>query len=336
MSQVTITGYRLSFYSSDGTSKGQTFCSGGSAPVDGIPGAVSECVLAGLYNGKLYTISIAASNDPRLETSFGPDSTPMILQTKASLPTVVNIAFTDTSGYYTSIHWTAYDGGLPIQGYSLRTSRESEAFDIGKPMAGVVSAPGDGGIRSSFKVTGLGANLLYKFMVVATNTLGFRASEPSMQVKTKPAAVSIPSVITVSTTYAAVSWPVWYGKNRIEDFSIQARVNIDAGNIGTWFPSGTVRGQEAQVPSLLSNTGYDIRVAAVNDAGIGEYGESVHIKTQASPPDFVYATRIGPGDCDLGWHPQPGATPEYTVFPHRWIPASASWIEEASKRKTEG
>ena len=72
--QVAVTGYRLSFSSSDGTSEGQTFCSGGSVPVDGVAGAVTECVLAGLLNGKLYSIRMSASNEPRFETNFGPES----------------------------------------------------------------------------------------------------------------------------------------------------------------------------------------------------------------------------------------------------------------------
>jgi len=333
---VTITGYRLSFYSSDGTSTAQTFCSGGSPPVDGVPGAVSGCVLAGLQNGKLYTITISASNDPRLETSFGPDSTPMLLQTKAALPTVLNINFEDTAAYSTKILWTTYDGGLPIVGFSLRLSRESEEYSDGQSMVGVTSKMGQAGITSSYIVTGLGAHLSYRFIVVATNTLGFRPSGPSDEIRTRPAAVSIPSLIAVSSTYAEVSWPFWYGKNRIVDYSIQVRVNMDAGNIGNWFMSGTVSGQQFQVSSLAPNTGYDVRVAAVNVAGTGAYGENLHIKTQAAPPDFVYVTRIGPGDCDLRWAPQPGATPQYSVFPFRWIPASQAWLQEAARSKSKG
>jgi hypothetical protein len=334
--QGTVSGYRLSFSSTDGTSDGQTFCSGGAIPVDGIPGAVTECVLAGLVNGKLYAIRISASNDPRLETSFGPESEPMMLQTKAALPTVVSIQFTETSGYSTKIHWTTFDGGLSIIGYSLMTSRESEEYTTGQPMTGVVSVPSATGIRSSYVVTGLGANLFYRFKVVATNALGFRPSEPSDEIRTKPAGVSVPTVVSVSTNSAEVSWPVWYGKSPVVDYSIQARMNIDAANIGPWFVSGTAQGQRFQLSSLLANTGYDIRVAAINSAGTGDYGDSVRIKTQAAPPDFLYVMRIGAGDCDLRWDPKPGATPQYTVFPIRWALASASWIEETSRSKSEG
>ena len=338
--QVAVTGYRLSFSSSDGTSEGQTFCSGGSVPVDGVAGAVTECVLAGLLNGKLYSIRMSASNDPRFETNFGPESEPMLLQTKAALPTVVNIHFTETSAYSTKIHWTTYDGGLPIVGYSFQISRESGEYKAGQPMIGVVSVPSTAGISSSYVVTGLGANLNYRFKVIATNALGFRPSEPSEEIRTKPAGVSVPAVVSVSTNYAEVSWPVWYGKNVLVDFSIQTRVNIDAANIGEWVVSGTAQAQQFQVPSLLANTGYDIRVAAINSAGTGEYGDSVRIKTQAAAPDFVYVMRIGAGDCDLRWEPKPGATPQYTVFPIRWVPdssgSSGDWVEEASRSKSEG
>ena len=333
---MTITGYRLSFFSVDGTSEGETFCSGGSPPVDGVPGAVTNCVLAGMENGKLYTITISASNDPRLETSFGPVSTPMMLQTKPALPTVVNIGFVDTGAYSTKIEWTTYDGGLAIEGYSLRIKRESDDLEAGNVMTGVASAPGDGGIRSSFLVTGLGANLYYRFVIVATNALGFRPSELSSQIRTRPAAVAVPTLVLLSSFEVKISWPVWYGKNPLDEYSIQARLNINAGNIGSWFVSGTVRGQEFTLPSLMANTGYDIRVAAMNNAGIGSYGEILNLKTQAAPPRFVYVTRIGAGDCDLRWNPQPGATPYYTVIPTRLIPESSTWLEEASRTKTEG
>ena len=279
---------------------------------------------------------MAASNDPRLETNFGPDSTPMLLQTKSALPTVVNIGFTDTSSYGTKISWTTYDGGLPIQGYSLRMKRENDAFDTGQIMVSVDTTPGDGGWKSSYLVTGLGANLYYRFIVVATNSLGFRPSEPSISIRTQPAAVSAPTVDSVSSNHAIVSWPVWYGKNKVTDYSIQMRKNQGPGDVGEWVQSGTVTGQQFQVSSLLANTGYDIRIAGVNVAGTGNYGESVYIKTQAQAPDFVYVTRVGPGDCELRWFPKPGATPQYTVFPTRWSQASSSWIEETGQSKADG
>lgn len=328
----------MSFASSDGTSQGQTFCAGGSPPVDGIPGGhtVTECVLAGLVNGKLYTITSSASNDPRLETNFGPDSEAMLLQTKPALPTVVNIQFTDTSAYATKIMWTTYDGGLPIVGYALRASREGAQYDADQNMMGVDSWPGEGGIRSSYVVTGLGANLFYNFVVVARNTLGFGPSEASEAVLTLPPAPSIPTIMLVSSNYAKVTWQVWFGKNLINDYRLEARVNMDAGNIGPWFAAGSVTGHQAQVSSLLANTGYDIRVAAVNNAGNGEYGEILHIKMQAAPPDLVYVTNIGPGIVDLRWLPKPGATPGYTVIPSRWIPASSAWVSEYGRSKTEG
>ncbi len=297
---------------------------------------MTECVLAGLENGKLYTISMSASNDPRLETSFGPVSEPMMLQTKPALPTVVNIDFAQTSAYSTTIEWTTYDGGLPIEGYSLRIKVESDALEPGLVMTDVSSRPGDGSIRSSYLVTGLGANLYYRFVVVARNSLGFRPSELSAQIRTRPAAVSVPTLEIVSSHEAKISWPIWYGKNPLHEYSVQARYNIDAGNIGGWFVSGTIRDLQFHLEGLMANTGYDIRVAAINSAGIGAYGDILHVKTQAAPTGFPYVTRIGPGDCDLRWTPKPGTTPYLTVFPTRWIPESSSWRSEASRTKTEG
>ena len=349
---VTITGYRLSFFTSDRTSTGQTYCSGGSVPVDGV--GVAECVLAGLENGKVYQIVMSASNDPRLETNFGPDSEEMILQTKAALPTVVDIHFSEISTYSTKIHWTTFDGGLSIEGFDLRIRRESDQFGPRQAMSGVVIQPIVGGSVVTYEVTGLGANLYYSFVIIATNALGFQPSETSDPIRTKPAAVSTPTVSFLSSNSVNITWSSWYGTNEIKQYSIQTRMNEGAGEIGPWFASGTVDIRDVdqlpgfQVQNLMANTGYEVRVAAMNLAGTGEYGESVHVTTLAEAPRFVYVTRIGQGEVDLRWSPKPGATPQYTVIPSRWVPAHTQtvngvtisipngWVEEDPREKFEG
>ena len=79
-----------------------------------------QCRLDGFSRGVQYTLTVSASNDPRLETSFGPESLPLVVSTPASLPTVTILSFSNTTSESTTIHWAAEDGGMEITGYQIR------------------------------------------------------------------------------------------------------------------------------------------------------------------------------------------------------------------------
>jgi hypothetical protein len=154
---LRITGYRISSRREGRTEGTATFCSGG----DNL-----SCRLEGFLRGVTYIITVSATNDPRLETSFGPESAPLIITTPASLPTMSIVRFTGTTANSTTVHWYTETGGLPMVGYLVRVQREAEGLDNGTAVPG----------PDSHVVTGLGPNLVYTFIIRGYNQAGYRDS----------------------------------------------------------------------------------------------------------------------------------------------------------------
>jgi hypothetical protein len=157
---LQITGYRISSRRDGREEVALTLCTGGDNLM---------CRLEGFLRGVTYIITVAAANDPRLETSFGPESAPLVITTPASLPTMSIERFTGTTANATTIHWYTETGGLPMLGYLVRVQRESEGFDNGTMVPG----------PASHTVTGLGPNLVYTFIVRGYNAAGYRESTHS-------------------------------------------------------------------------------------------------------------------------------------------------------------
>jgi hypothetical protein len=76
---------------------------------------------------------------------------------------------------------------------------------------------------NSYTFYGLGPNLVYTFKVVAINAAGYRESNPSPGVLTRPAPPTTPEIISVSSRTVGIRWERWYGKNPVRDHVVQAR-----------------------------------------------------------------------------------------------------------------
>lgn len=298
---LPIIGYRITSVREYTNATTTTICGGGRN---------LQCRLEGFSRGVKYTLTIAATNDPRIETSFGPESLPITVSTPASLPTVAILGFSATTAVSTTVHWSAEDGGLPISGYKISFQRESEGYSNATDIAGT----------ASYTYYGLGPNLVYTFKVIAINAAGYSESPPSPGLLTRPAQPPTPYVVSVSSRTVAIRWERWYGKNTIRDHNVQARYNMGPGFVGEWFTARDVSSFDvsATITGLKPNSGVDLRVAGLSTAGTGAYSLYVNAMTLPEGPPLVYVSTITANSVKVNWVEAVGADGRYSykIYPY--------------------
>ena len=103
------------------------------------------------------------------------------------------------------------------------------------------------------------------------------------------------SVVTATPTSLAVSWaaPTNTGASAITGYSVQYRISDTDGDTpgnqpGSWEDiTHTGTGTGVTVTGLEANTSYDVRVAANNAAGTGEYAQASGVTGSATAPGLV-------------------------------------------------
>jgi len=163
--------------------------------------------------------------------------------------------------------------------------------------------------------------------------MGTTSSAPSAPARTLPAPVEQPFFTAISSYSVALAWPKWVGKNAISGYRVEVRLNDGPGVLGEWGPSGSTAGLAITVDGLSANTGYDLRVAAFNAAGTGEYGDYLAVRTPAAPPPLLYVSGVGTSFAVLNWVPQQGARLSYRVHLTRYT--DGAWTEEPPRDKGE-
>jgi len=163
--------------------------------------------------------------------------------------------------------------------------------------------------------------------------MGTTSSAPSAPARTLPAPVEQPFFTAISSYSVALAWPKWVGKNAISGYRVEVRLNDGPGVLGEWAPSGSTAALAITVDGLSANTGYDLRVAAFNAAGTGEYGDYLAVRTPAAPPPLLYVSGVGTSFAVLNWVPQPGARLSYRVRLTRYT--DGAWTEEPPRDKGE-
>jgi hypothetical protein len=272
-----ITDYLVQYSSNSGTSW-TTFADGTST--------ATSATVTGLTNGTSYLFRVAAV------TAGG---TGAYGQSAAVTPRTVAGAPTSVSGVAGNaqvvVSWVApvSNGGAPITDYVVQYSSNSgTSWDT---FADATST------ATSATVTGLTNGTAYLFRVAAVNAAGPGAYGQTSTTVTPRTVASAPASVVgtpgnglVSLTWTAPS----NGGAAITDYLVQYSSN--SGTSWTTFADGTSTATSATVTGLANGTAYLFRVAAVNAAGTGAYGQSAAVtpRTVATAPrNLVGSPRNG-------------------------------------------
>ena len=276
-----ITDYVVQ-YSSDGGTSWTTFADGTST--------ATSATVTGLTNGTAYLLRVAGLN--AFGTGAYGQSAAVTPRTVASAPT--GVVGTPGNGQVL-LSWTApSNGGAAITDYVVEFSGNGGSswttFADGTSTA------------TSATVTGLTNGTAYLFRVAAVNAAGTGAYGQSTAVTPRTVANAPTGVAgTPGDRQVLVSWTAPFnGGAAITDYVVEFSGN--GGSSWTTFADGTSTATSATVTGLTNGTAYLFRVAAVNAAGTGSFGQSTAVspRTVATAPRNLVATPRN-GQASLSW-----------------------------------
>jgi titin len=259
---------------------------------DGVSAAHST-IVTGLAGGIPHLFRVAAVN------VAGPGaygiSAPVTPVTVAGAPTGV---YGVPGNREVVISWTApaSNGGAAITDYAVQFS--SNGGTSWTTFADGVST------SLSATVTGLTNGTAYVFRVAAVNAVGTGTYTQSTPVTPRTVAGAPTAVSAVAgNAQAVVSWvaPASNGGATITDYVVEYSSN--GGTSWTMFADGTSTTNSVTVTGLVNGTPYLFRVAAINVAGTGSYGQAsttVTPRTVPSAPAGVAGTPMN-GQVALTW-----------------------------------
>lgn len=240
--------------------------------------------VSALTTGVPYELSVTAVNergssdysDPATAMVLGPPSSPSNLEALAGdrQVTLTWNAPERTSGYPVDYYVISYAAG---------GTTESRIVD---------------GFTSSTVIDSLTNGAEYTFTVTAVSALG--DGDPSQEVTATPfgvpgAPVGLAGVAgdgEVSLTWQA---PEDDGGAAVSGYVVQSRVEGDEWSEPD---EAVVDGAGAVVSDLVNGTGYEFRVAALNEAGTGAFGEAVSVTPVGEDDDATDDQDDATGDQD--------------------------------------
>lgn len=220
-------------------------------------------VISSLTNGTEYEFSVAAMADAVTVQSYSSTISATPLGTPTA-PTVTTVA----GASQVTVSWTGATGnGGTITDYIVHYRA------VG---SNVWRTANDGfGLNSDFTVLNLINGTQYEFEVAGVSSVGTGAYSSAVTA-TPRRAPGAPSVSFVSTTHttATVAWtdPADNGGSGITGYVVQFRER--SAVIWTTYAGNEFTGSSVIIRNLTPNTNYTFRVAAVNDAGAGNYSTS--------------------------------------------------------------
>jgi len=254
----------------------------------------TSLAVTGAAPGTTYLIRIAAVNAVgQSEYLSGSVTT---LATSASAPkSLISSNLTQNS---LSLGWGLPDsnGGSGITDYRVEvTSNGTNSWTV---------IPHSASNSLGFNVTNLLAGRTYQFRVSAVTSAGVGAASEIITVTTNgvvgPNAPTSLTVSNVKTNAASVSWSAVVATQKVNNYLVD--VSTDGSS---WVPVNkrASTSTSLSLSGLRLGTSYQIRVAAVNVNGTGDYvyGSFTTLSTVASSPTSLSAAGVSGSGFNLNW-----------------------------------
>jgi len=250
--------------------------------------------VSGAAPGTTYLVRIAAVNGVgQSEYLTGSVTT---LATIPSSPK--NLISSNLGTNSVSLGWSLPDtnGGSAITDYRVEvTSNGSNSWTV---------TPHTASNSLGFNVTNLLPGRTYQFRVSAVTSAGVGAASEIITVTTNgvvgPNAPTSLTVSNVKTNAASVSWSAVVATQKVNNYLVD--VSTDGSS---WVPVNkrASTSTSLSLSGLRLGTSYQIRVAAVNVNGAGDYvyGSFTTLPTVASSPTFLSAASVSGSGFNLNW-----------------------------------
>ncbi|XP_013909383.1 PREDICTED: immunoglobulin-like and fibronectin type III domain-containing protein 1, partial [Thamnophis sirtalis] len=203
------------------------------------------------------------------------------------------IAVVDSSSNSITIQWKPPrdDGGKPIQNYIIERQQVGR-----KTWVTLGKTTGSSTIFTTNKVEN---DASYYFRVKAVNSLGnseaLESDEVMAAAKASPGPPAPPKVNSANKDGSTISWsaPHKIGNSRILGYRVEKRKK--GSNFWTSVTDLPITDRKYTVNDLKEGLQYEFRVAAINNAGVGEASapsEAIYAQDPMKPPDPVKDLKV--------------------------------------------
>lgn len=250
------------------------------APATVFTGLKTEITLPNLFPGRVYHTKVRAVN------KAGPSnwSGELTAETSAGAPDAVSALRLPATPTSTTVklEWDPplLTNGSPVHEYRLFQAEEDGA-------AGTASRDEDrfpdfvqawSGTACSAEIRGLTPASAYAFQLRAANAAGLSTPSEILVVKTPPGPPAAPTNLQLEATGQTTVAATWDAPADSGAPITSFRLEVRGG------PILEAEETHTDVPDLEPETSYQIRVAAVNDIGIGPWSSYVPVLTFSRPP----------------------------------------------------
>lgn len=257
----------------------------------------TECHVRDLLPGRRYRLWVIASN----AVGAGPASPPLDFETPAAPPDAPAPPLaTGGEGRSARLEWTPpRDNGAPVLDYRLEMSSCDATF-----------AEVYRGAEATCAVRDLTPFSAYLFRVCARNAAGVGAWSGAGELMTERAAPGAPGALRVEPMAEAlrVTW-----RAAAAHGAPVLRYRLQVGERALDTEDAT---PEQLVRDLLPDTEYRVRVAALNELGLGPWSEEARAATRPPPPEPPRLRVLEPAAHNhlrLEWEPSGGEGASYCV-----------------------
>ncbi len=300
-----VTGYRVGYRLADADGSGP-----GTAPGDWefSDHTTTNATLTDLVAETVYNVQVAAVNSVG-EGPFASQTFTTLTIGVTSVP--LDLAITIISPNELSVIWSppTETSGSEITGYSIQYRTSATDSEEAGPWIAVEQT----GIETSASIEGLTGGTSYDVQVAAINSAGIGP----YAVASATTSIAIPnppldlSVRATSPSRILVTWsaPDQNNSGGSLSYIVAYRTSDPDGEgaepAGDWKELSTTE-TTLEITDLLSNMSYDVRVAAENSAGQGEYTEIdtattvAETSTPGTPLDVVIAS-LSPTEVRVTW-----------------------------------